>query len=401
MPDRQFQKALFVMIIIAGLLGACHIPQGPAMSTLEPGAIYTAAAQTVFAQLTLAAGGTPRPTADSAKFLPTETLIPTNLPTLTDASQAIFGTPEITLTPSDVPDDHITFVKDVTYPDGTDVSPGKTFTKIWRLQNSGPHTWTAGYTLVFDRGDAMGAPASVKFTTEEVKPWEIIDVSVELTAPKATGTYQGYWMLSNESGGLFGCGDSSRAFWVSVDVVIGLDVMFDFNVYADEAVWGTGTMPVDFAKPGTDALAFGPPSNAGDPFVDLRNDQDLENGRIYDWILETYPPVGTDSYLVGKYPSYTVNSEEYLKGKVGLVANSDGSCGSGDVKFQINYTVDDDLSTMKELWNRPETCDGALNDFKIDLSGLVDKEVQFYLLVIANTLSAENYAIWDSLTVQD
>ena len=399
MPNHQYSKVFFVItLIVLGLLNACHKPLSPNISTLEPGAIYTAAAQTVSAQLTLASSGTPQPIVEST-LVPAETILPINTPIPTDVTQAVFGTPEPTHTPSEVPEDNITFIKDITYPDGTDVSPGKTFTKIWRLENSGPFTWTTEYSLVFVHGDAMDAPGSVQLS-EDVEPGEIVDVSVELTSPKATGTYQGYWMLSNAGGALFGCGDSSNAFWVKIDVVIGLDMMFDFNIYADEAVWGTGTTPIDFAKLGTDDLTFGQPDKIGDPFVDLLDDQDLENSQISDWVLETYPPVGTDSYLVGKYPSYTVNPEEYLKGKVGFVTNPDGSCGNGAVIFQINYTVDDDLSTMKKLWDRVETCDGALTDFEIDLSYLTDKEIQFYLLVISNTPTDENYAIWESLAVE-
>ncbi len=397
MPIRQLQKITFASIIIAGLFSACNMSQGTSMPTLEPGAIYTLAAQTVSAQLTLAAGGTPQPPGETS---PTKTLEPSSTPTSADAAQTNPAPPGATPAPGEGLYDHLTFIEDITYPDGAGVSPGETFTKTWRLQNTGTHTWTPGYSLVFDHGDDMGVTASIQFTTKVVEPGEIIDISVELTAPETIGTYQGYWMLRNLEGKLFGCGDTSQPFWVKVDVVTGLDVAFDFNAYADEAAWGTGTTPVGFAGPGTAPLTLGPPANSGDAFADLRNAQTLENGRVSDWVLETYPPPGAASYLIGKYPSYTVNSGEYLKGRVGLVTNPDGSCGNGDLQFQINYTVNEELSSMKPLWEHQETCDGTLHDFQVDLSDLAGKEVQFYLLVIANTSSEDNYAIWDSLAVK-
>jgi hypothetical protein len=43
--------------------------------------------------------------------------------------------------------DAAAFVSDVTYPDGSDVTLGSTFTKIWRLKNVGTCTWTL-YALV-------------------------------------------------------------------------------------------------------------------------------------------------------------------------------------------------------------------------------------------------------------
>src|SRR5512142_3227515 len=63
-------------------------------------------------------------------------------------------------TPTPVPTaisycDWAAFVKDVSIPDGTRLSPGDTFTKIWRLQNRGTCTWTPEYDLVCYGGAQM------------------------------------------------------------------------------------------------------------------------------------------------------------------------------------------------------------------------------------------------------
>ena len=54
------------------------------------------------------------------------------------------------------------FVKDVTIPDGTQLSAGEVFTKTWRLQNRGTCTWTPDYMLVYTSGDQMGSTTAVR-----------------------------------------------------------------------------------------------------------------------------------------------------------------------------------------------------------------------------------------------
>lgn len=109
--------------------------------------------------------------------------------------------------------DRVGFVTDVSYPDETEVEAGAAFTKTWRLVNTGTCTWTSSYALVYSHGDQMGGPASVPLPGA-VLPGNTVDLSVNLTAPSTPGTYQGYWILRNNSGVLFGLGASANiAFW--------------------------------------------------------------------------------------------------------------------------------------------------------------------------------------------
>jgi hypothetical protein len=109
-------------------------------------------------------------------------------------------------------------VKDITYADGTVVAPGTTFTKTWRLTNSGTTTWGAGYAVVFFSGDAMSSPASIPITAS-VPPNGTVDVSVALTAPSTTKSYTGYYKIRNAGGALFGFGvNADQAFWVKITV---------------------------------------------------------------------------------------------------------------------------------------------------------------------------------------
>jgi hypothetical protein len=112
--------------------------------------------------------------------------------------------------------DWVSFVKDVTIPDGIFIKQNSTFTKTWRLKNRGNCTWTTAYSLVFTEGSHMNGPVNMALP-HEVRPGDTIDISVTLTAPGQAGSHRGYWMLKNPSGVLFGYGDrADKAFFVDI-----------------------------------------------------------------------------------------------------------------------------------------------------------------------------------------
>ncbi len=90
------------------------------------------------------------------------------------------------------------YVSDVSIPDGTSMNPGQVFTKTWRVRNTGTCIWGEGYTLACVRGQAMTSLSSVAVPRTE--PGSTADLSVLMTAPTASGTYQGYWALTNPGG---------------------------------------------------------------------------------------------------------------------------------------------------------------------------------------------------------
>jgi hypothetical protein len=107
---------------------------------------------------------------------------------------------------------------DITIPDDTPLNPGQTFTKTWKLVNAGTCTWTAAYSASFFYGDRMDAPDAVALQAD-VPPDHDVEISVEMTAPEAPGTYQGNWKLSDPGGDLFGIGPSGDSpFWVRIIV---------------------------------------------------------------------------------------------------------------------------------------------------------------------------------------
>ena len=109
------------------------------------------------------------------------------------------------------------FYGDVTVPDDTQFRQGDKFTKTWKLRNDGTCAWDSGYSLVFANGDMMSGPVSESLPTAE--PGQIVEISVDLTAPTAGGTLVGNWMLQNAAGQRFGTGINADApIWVRIVV---------------------------------------------------------------------------------------------------------------------------------------------------------------------------------------
>ncbi len=213
------KKLSLPILMIAALLilSSCNYPSSSATATVAPmDAINTAAAQTVVAMSTALAATTAAPAPGSSTQASQETPVPADnelpvvtLPPLQSVTPASGDTASVC--------DRMKFVKDMTVPDHSVFAPNTSFTKTWRLQNAGTCSWTSGYRLVFDTGDALSGPASVNLP-ETVAPGQEVDVSVNLKTPAATGEYKGYWKLENASGRRFGWGDGDKAVWVIVDV---------------------------------------------------------------------------------------------------------------------------------------------------------------------------------------
>ncbi len=150
--------------------------------------------------------------------------------TLVSPTPAVLVTPTATVprptaTPTNTPTASPTpwpchmakFIADVTVPDGTRMDPGQRFTKTWRLQNVGSCTWTPDYSVVFVSGERMGAPSATPIG-QTVAPGQMVDVSVQLTAPQNEGTYRGNFKLRSPDGQVFGLGAQQNPFYVEIQV---------------------------------------------------------------------------------------------------------------------------------------------------------------------------------------
>lgn len=201
----KISNRLFSILVIAAfLLGACNLPK----SGQSQSGASTAVAQTMQSQLLTLTAFAP----GQATLTPSFTVAPSQPATLTPIA------PSATILASATPTcDLGKFISDVTFPDGTIVTPGQVFTKTWKLQNIGACAWT-GYSLVFDSGEALGGPATSAIPTTAQNGY--VDISVTLAAPATNGSYRGYWRIRNAAGALFPIvsGFQGKSFYVDIKV---------------------------------------------------------------------------------------------------------------------------------------------------------------------------------------
>jgi len=188
-------KRKFWLVLLTGLLalalGACAPQATP--TPVDESPIRTSAVSTFVVDLTQ--------TAEALAALATPTLTP-EPPTSTPATT---GTPAVTVTGTVVGGtcDNSEYVSDVTIPDGTIMQPGETFTKTWKVKNTGTCTWTTAYSLVYGGyGDKLGGQTTA--LTAEVAPGQEGEVSIDLIAPTRAGNYVSPWRLSNAQNFPFG-----------------------------------------------------------------------------------------------------------------------------------------------------------------------------------------------------
>lgn len=385
-------KRLFIALIVGVfLLTACNMPSNTTPEPQDdPNLIYTAAAQTVSAQLTLAAtGGLATPTGQSPVDTVATPTAPAQEATATSAAQATATT--VPTTQVAIPCDRATFVEDITYKDGTEVAPGATFVKTWKLRNTGSCTWNSSYSVAFVRGDSLGAPASVQLTSGSVAPGQEIEVSVAMKAPDTPNEYEGRWRLRNSSNEIFGVGaDGNSDFWVKVKVVSPVTptptatptpdatVNYNFTDRAPGAEWRNTTTLLPYGDPDDDSPGLA---------VVLENAR-LNDNRTYSKVLATYPQFITDGVITGKFPAYTVQSGDRFRSNLGFRA----PCGSGRVKFQLSYQEGEgELVSLRE-WSK--SCDTSLLFVEVDLSALAGKNVNFILGVHADGSHVDDRAVW-------
>lgn len=366
-------RIISILIILLFIISACNLPSSAVTPTSESNIVMTAAALTVQAQLT-----------KSVQFS-TPTL-PVAIATNTSSSAPTL--PVSTLPPAASATsvcDQAQFVRDVTIPDGSQVTPGASFTKTWELRNAGTCTWT-GYSLVFESGDLMGATSPQSIPS--VSPGQDVDLSVNFTAPTTAGSYRSYWRIRNASGVLIPVlgGTQGKSFFVDIKVVVASSG-FDLHTRATEANWVSGAATLPFGGPDTDERGF----------AMYRNNMKLEDGSSPSKVLETHPQWVTDGVITGTYPAYTVVSGEHFTAKIGFLPQSDGTCGTGNAKFQLNYK---EGGVTKPLGEWTDSCDGVLKDADVNLSSIAGKTVQLVLAVLANGSAGQDWAVWVSPQVK-
>jgi hypothetical protein len=229
MKNFFYGLTLFLIIVLVG----CNLPTAQSTPS-SPSAAFTQAAQTVAAELTRVSSlASPTPSA------PTTTAIPayTNTPASTD-------TPVFTPTNTPIPCNLASFVADVTYPDNTHVTPNQVFEKTWRIRNIGSCSWNSSYLLIFDHGDGLGVSSGYTqpLTTSVVNPGQMVDLTVNMTAPAASGTYTSYWRMRDPGGLIFGITPAGGTFLVKIIVVATTSVTLAPSMSESGSVRSDGTI---------------------------------------------------------------------------------------------------------------------------------------------------------------
>lgn len=176
-----------ILLLLGLTLAACGPGAAELTPTVNPQLIRTEAVATYSFSLT-----------ETALAIPTETATPT--PTLTETPLPAGTVSTVKPTASCY---GLLWLADVTIPDNTAMTAGQTFTKTWRVQNTGSCAWAPGFTLTWIGGDAMSGQALT--LTEAVPIGAKKELSINMTAPTGkTGTIQGTWKMVDADGGLFG-----------------------------------------------------------------------------------------------------------------------------------------------------------------------------------------------------
>src|SRR5215207_4414518 len=333
------------------------------------------------------AGGTPPTTPPPTVTGTPPTATPTRTP----------GPITVTVPPSAC--DRAQFVSDVNVPDGTVMSPGATFTKTWRLKNVGTCAWSTSYQLVYFSGEQMGAASSAAFT-QNVAVGQTVDISINLTAPSAAGSYRGYWMFKNANGALFGIGaQANKPWWVDIrvsgptvtpggptvtpggpTVTPAANIAYDFATNACAGTWysGAGQLPC----PGTDNDAKG--------FVLKVSNTKLESGSTDTRPgLITFPQNVQNGYIQGFFPPFKVQNGDRFRS----VINCEGGATNCYVAFRLDYQTGTD--PIRTFWGPfLERYEGKFYNVDVDLSSLAGKDVKFILTVLSAGVATGDRALW-------
>src|SRR6266498_120979 len=192
----KVQILLALGTIMKASCGGGNVPEETPTAGVDQ--IQTAAVSTFSSALTLTAIVMPTNTPAV-----TDTPIPTFAPLSTSTTTGALTTPGVPVTSGGTASCYgLTFVSDVTIPDNTQTQPGRSFTKTWKVQNSGSCAWDAGFKFQNTGGDPMGATAFTLPTS--VASGATYDISVPMIAPSTPGTLRGNWRMATAAGQFFG-----------------------------------------------------------------------------------------------------------------------------------------------------------------------------------------------------
>ena len=150
---------------------------------------------TFFLSILLSACALSANTTEEKLYVP-PTLAPHSNPVPTDTPVPVLPT----ATPSC--ENNLSFLKDVTIPDGTVFKAGDEIEKIWLVRNSGSCNWSTGYEFRLISGESLGVDSAQPLGPADAgSETELLIVFI---APETAGSYRSYWQAYDRFGYPFG-----------------------------------------------------------------------------------------------------------------------------------------------------------------------------------------------------
>lgn len=116
----------------------------------------------------------------------------------TSAATVLPPQPTATLPCSDL----LTYISDLTIPDGSIIQPGASIDKRWEVENSGSCNWEAGYTLRLIAGEELGAGSQQALVPARSGTRAVIRILFQ--SPQEEGNYRSAWQAFNPQDQPFG-----------------------------------------------------------------------------------------------------------------------------------------------------------------------------------------------------
>lgn len=233
--QKKYWIAGLLLTAISLVMVACSGSNQPANSTatVDANAIYTQAAETVQAEMSLTEAAQPTAT-ETPTVAPTSTIDPTQAAAFTATTNAVLqpasnttpaaqttpgaagtGTPTgqptayklptatsaVVATSAPSTGDKATLTAQAPA-DGTNMPKSASFDMHLTLKNTGTTTWTTAYRLAFFAGERMNSPADFNLP-HDVKPGESVTLVFTLTAPDSAGEKTIIWVMQNADGANF------------------------------------------------------------------------------------------------------------------------------------------------------------------------------------------------------
>ncbi len=125
-------------------------------------------------------------------------LTPQESATATSPAAAV----EFQATPTPQCTNNLSFITDLTVPDGTQVAAGSPVDKQWQVENNGTCNWDGRYRLKFIAGADLGAPLVQALYPARSGTQPAIRIT--FTAPAEPGTYRSAWQAYSPQDEPFG-----------------------------------------------------------------------------------------------------------------------------------------------------------------------------------------------------